>query len=721
MNFDTFEGSDVGKAFVAVYQAQYREANLRVRFRGLKCLDLSPSGVQTYAKLLLDYQTILRDTRDPLTDSELKHQFLHGLQGDDAPVGNKVRRYLDKAELGVEDVTLAKLVSQASDEMASWVEDRNSSSIPNDTVKKSIPQAPWTSSTSSRLAVAKARPLVFSIPQIPASSISAKKQRQSGPIPAPAKPVQHVNARANLALGNQNRAPKPPARPRNSNIPSSDTIGLVTVPFGDTSPPLRPLIAGTFFDSDLSDDDLAESQQKDWRKLARMLGVGSVYCVQLRPGLWVMNDWDSKRHTMKVRDVYYVPNLRFNLLSSARLMAVGATVSLHNYAGLASRDGAEILRLQYRSEAWILDVSKVPSAQVACPPRALPATVVKLSSPAAPLPTTVVKLSPPAAPSGKAAPLEIWHRPLVARSRALPLGEATRVFDELEKEWRLTRMGEAKFILGLKIQRDRQARKVWLSQPAYIDKCCETFSSETMNRHVTTPLPYNIDEDESHSLVDATPYRKAVGMISWVANCTRPDVAYAASILSRTLAEPSERDFEMAMRTIGYLRDTRERRLDLGGAVEGNPVMFADADYAGDVSTRRSTTGWIGFLHNSPVTWISTFVKVHMDLCDMGTQSAGGCRYMLVIVDDYSRWVWGFFLAKKRVRRKTFGSDPKAYDWKAFLDEYAPLFCGADTMEFYEKKENGVSTYTSCGGAPRYLFPNFVAKSTYKNDLKAIL
>ncbi|TYJ51131.1 hypothetical protein B9479_008314, partial [Cryptococcus floricola] len=87
-------------------------------------------------------------------------------------------------------------------------------------------------------------------------------------------------------------------------------------------------------------------------------------------------------------------------------------------------------------------------------------------------------------------------------------GEATRVFDELEKEWRITGMGEAKFILGLKIQRDRQARKVWLSQPAYIDKCCETFSSETMNRHITTPLPYNIDEDESHFLVDATPYRK---------------------------------------------------------------------------------------------------------------------------------------------------------------------------------------------------------------------
>ncbi|TYJ57652.1 hypothetical protein B9479_001734 [Cryptococcus floricola] len=53
-------------------------------------------GVQTYAKLLLDYQTILRDTRDPLTDSEIKHQFLHGFQGDDAPVGNKVRRYLER-------------------------------------------------------------------------------------------------------------------------------------------------------------------------------------------------------------------------------------------------------------------------------------------------------------------------------------------------------------------------------------------------------------------------------------------------------------------------------------------------------------------------------------------------------------------------------------------------------------------------------------------------
>ncbi|TYJ51099.1 hypothetical protein B9479_008349, partial [Cryptococcus floricola] len=121
VNALTFEGW--AKAFKAHVLDRGWESNLRIRFRGLKCLYSSPSGVQTYAKLLLDYQTILRDTRDPLTDSEVKHQFLHGLQGDDAPVGNKVRRYLDKAELGVEDVTLAKLVSQASDEMASWVED----------------------------------------------------------------------------------------------------------------------------------------------------------------------------------------------------------------------------------------------------------------------------------------------------------------------------------------------------------------------------------------------------------------------------------------------------------------------------------------------------------------------------------------------------------------------------------------------------------------------
>ncbi|ODN95921.1 hypothetical protein L198_04540 [Cryptococcus wingfieldii CBS 7118] len=101
---------------------------------------------------------------------------------------------------------------------------------------------------------------------------------------------------------------------------------------------------------------------------------------------------------VQVRDVYYVPDLRFNLLSSARLMAIGATVSLHDYAGVASLDGATIFRLQYRFTAWILDVSKVPSPQVECPPRALQ--------------VVVAKLSPPAARSGKAAPLEIWHRRL---------------------------------------------------------------------------------------------------------------------------------------------------------------------------------------------------------------------------------------------------------------------------------------------------------------------
>jgi hypothetical protein len=47
--------------------------------------------------------------------------------------------------------------------------------------------------------------------------------------------------------------------------------------------------------------------------------------------------------------------------------------------------------------------------------------------------------------------------------------EVNKVMKGLEDRWPITRLGEISTILGFKVTRDRKARKVWLTQPAYID------------------------------------------------------------------------------------------------------------------------------------------------------------------------------------------------------------------------------------------------------------
>jgi hypothetical protein len=57
----------------------------------------------------------------------------------------------------------------------------------------------------------------------------------------------------------------------------------------------------------------------------------------------------------------------------------------------------------------------------------------------------------------------------------------------LSKEFDMKDLGVAKKILGMKIGRDRDAKKLWLSQAGYVKKVLERFSMENA-KPVSTPL-----------------------------------------------------------------------------------------------------------------------------------------------------------------------------------------------------------------------------------------
>jgi hypothetical protein len=96
-----------------------------------------------------------------------------------------------------------------------------------------------------------------------------------------------------------------------------------------------------------------------------------------------------------------------------------------------------------------------------------------------------------------------------------------------------------------------------------------------------------------------------VGCLQWVAGCTRPDISFAASYLARHVARPNEHLLQMALSVIAYLSSTRTVGLTLGGTKRTPLTAWVDSDFAGCCETRRSTTGWILELFNSPIVWSS--------------------------------------------------------------------------------------------------------------------
>jgi hypothetical protein len=177
---------------------------------------------------------------------------------------------------------------------------------------------------------------------------------------------------------------------------------------------------------------------------------------------------------------------------------------------------------------------------------------------------------------------------------------------DVQSHWKLSGMGEIDNILGMKVVRDRAQKKIYLSQPAYVEKIIKKFPIPS-NPHLkyATPLPDGYADVREGAPIDPTQYQGLVGCFQWLATCTRPDISYAASFLARYLTNPTDQHMQLALRTVGYLKYTFTLGLTIGGGVDLNLSGFVDADWAGCLETRRSTTGYVYRINGTSVVWSS--------------------------------------------------------------------------------------------------------------------
>ena len=101
-------------------------------------------------------------------------------------------------------------------------------------------------------------------------------------------------------------------------------------------------------------------------------------------------------------------------------------------------------------------------------------------------------------------------------------------------------LGEASYILGIKIYRDRSRRLIALSQSTYLDKVLKRFRMDQAKKGFLpmlqgkslskTQCPAMADEREKMRVI---PYASAIGSVMYAMLCTRPDVSNALSLTSR--------------------------------------------------------------------------------------------------------------------------------------------------------------------------------------------
>nr|KYP47130.1 Retrovirus-related Pol polyprotein from transposon TNT 1-94 [Cajanus cajan] len=88
--------------------------------------------------------------------------------------------------------------------------------------------------------------------------------------------------------------------------------------------------------------------------------------------------------------------------------------------------------------------------------------------------------------------------------------------------------------------------------------------------------------------------------------CTRPDLAYAVSVVSRYLNQPQKEHWKAVKRIFWYLRGTLDIGLIYGTCTNCHLAGYSDADYAADLDGRKSITGYAFTLRNCLVSWKAT-------------------------------------------------------------------------------------------------------------------
>ncbi|KAJ9544970.1 hypothetical protein OSB04_024677 [Centaurea solstitialis] len=184
----------------------------------------------------------------------------------------------------------------------------------------------------------------------------------------------------------------------------------------------------------------------------------------------------------------------------------------------------------------------------------------------------------------------------------------------LSKCFQMKDLGEAAYILGIKIYWNTSRWLIGLSQSTYIDKILKRFRMDESKKGFI-PMQHAIvlskaecpvsiqDQDKMKSI----PYASAIESIMYAMLCTRPDVAYSVSVTSRYQQNLCEAHWVAVKNILKYLRRTKEMILVFGGSEDEISVTgYIDASFQTDTDDFRSQSGYVFTLNGGAISWKSS-------------------------------------------------------------------------------------------------------------------
>ena len=171
---------------------------------------------------------------------------------------------------------------------------------------------------------------------------------------------------------------------------------------------------------------------------------------------------------------------------------------------------------------------------------------------------------------------------------------AAAIKAKLAARYKMSNLGTAKQFLSIQITNDDH---IALSQKTLISTILKRFGMEEANG-AATPMNTSVRLDMAKELgereVDPKEYQAIVGSLMYIALATRPDIAFAVSVLSRYNSQPCTSHLTAAKWVLCYLRKMADHSLHFNGnGNDGEITGYSDSDWANDSAHWKSQGGHI--------------------------------------------------------------------------------------------------------------------------------
>ena len=125
-------------------------------------------------------------------------------------------------------------------------------------------------------------------------------------------------------------------------------------------------------------------------------------------------------------------------------------------------------------------------------------------------------------------------------------------------------MGDASYVIGIKIHRDRDQGTLVLSQESYINKILERFQMKDCLPSVSPIVKndkFNLNQCPKNDLererMKDIPYAFTVGSLMYAQVCTRPDISFVVGMLGRYHSHLGLDHWKAANKVLRYLQGTK--------------------------------------------------------------------------------------------------------------------------------------------------------------------